>query len=370
MQPKKRTRKRKNVTSEIYYPNQRHLLGRTTIRRDRALPDNMLGEVLVQSGMRVGLRDVVARGAAPTPYMLIEAARFFNLRDPDKLFDLLGVRIGEEITEGTVLAARGGKRLLSPIGGEVVDITQGLIVLREHAPTIELEAGVNGTVVGVRKSHGVIVEAYGAVLQGVWGNGRRAIGTIHLEPSAGMENIYGSMIDTQFRGAILITRRPLRAVSFQVIEDQGFNAVIAPSMEPDVLELAMQSDAAILLTEGFGSQRMSNAIAQFAEAVDGRQATVDAVLPSALETREPEVLISVPLNPGERPPLPNQMTPLKLDREVRIVGGASAGMVGHIIGLPKEPVLLDNGLRVPCAEVELVTGERLDVPLANIEVSG
>jgi hypothetical protein len=361
------------VTSEIYYPEQRHLLGRTTIRRERNLPDNMTGEVLVGSGSRVGLRDVVARGAAPTDYVLVEAARFFNLRDYDKLFDLLEVRIGEEVTEGDVLAARSGrrgKRLTAPVSGEIVDIAQGLIVLREYAPQIELEAGVNGAVVGVRKGHGVIVEAYGAVLQGVWGNGRRAIGTIHLEPSAGMENIYGSMVDTQFRGAILISRRSLRAVSFQVIEDQGFNAVIAPSMEPDVIELALKSDAAILLTEGFGSQRMSNAIAQFAEAVDGRQATVDAVLPSMLETRTPEVLISVPLNPGERPPLPNQLTPLRIDREVRLIGGASAGMVGHVIDLPKEPVLLDNGLRVPCAEVELVTGERMSVPLANIEVSG
>jgi hypothetical protein len=358
------------VTSEIYYPDQRHLLGRTTIRRERNLPDNMLGDVLVQSGTRVGLRDVVARGPAPTPYVLVEAARFFNLKDYDKLFDLLQVRIGEEITQGEVLAARGKKRLLSPVAGEIIDITQGLVVLREYAPQIELEAGVNGAVVGVRKGHGVIVEAYGAVLQGVWGNGRRAIGTIHLEPSAGMENIYGNMIDTQFRGAILITRRSLRAITFQVIEDQGFNAVIAPSMEPDVIELAMQSEAAIMLTEGFGSQRMSNAIAQFAEAVEGRQATVDAVMPSQLETRYPEVLISVPLNPGERPPLPNQTIPLKLDREVRLIGGNSAGMVGHIVGLPKDPVLLDNGLRVPCAEVELVTGDRLDVPLANIEVSG
>ena len=104
----------------------------------------------------------------------------------------------------------------------------------------------------------------------------------------------------------MVTRRPLKRVSFQVIEDQGFSA-------RDRAEHGTGFDrrrrwnrtAAILLTEGFGSQRMSNIVAQFLETMEGRQATVDAVLPAPLETRRPEVIINVPLEPGERPPAPN-----------------------------------------------------------------
>jgi hypothetical protein len=185
-----------------------------------------------------------------------------------------------------------------------------------------------------------------------------------------MENIYGDMVDTQFRGAVVVTRRPLKRVSFQVIEDQGFLAVIAPSLEPDLIDIALKARAAVLLTEGFGSQRMSNVIAQYLDNMEGRQATVDAWLPEPLETRRPEVIINVPIEPGERPSPPNASLRLQNGREVRLTRGASSGMVGHVIGLPKEPVSLDNGLRVPCALVELVTGEKLNVPLANIEVSG
>ena len=361
------------MTSETYYPDQRHLLSKTTIRRERFLPDTTVGEVPVQSGTRVSVRDVVARGPSPSPFVLVEAAHYFNLKDQDKLFDLLEVRIGEEVGTGEVLAGkhgRRGKKLTSPVAGKVVDIAQGRIVLQEITPPLELEAGLNGSVVSVRKGRGVVIEAYGGVVQGVWGNNQRAIGTIRHEPSDGMENIYGDAVNTQYRGAILITRRPLKRTSFQVIEDQGFIAVIAPSFEPDLIDLALETHTAILLTESFGSAKMSNVIAQFLDMMEGRQATVDAWLPAPLETRRPEMIINVQIQPGERPAAPNLSASLRNGREVRLTRGAFSGMTGNVIGLPKELVSLDNGLRVACALVELVTGEKINVPLANIEVSG
>lgn len=355
------------MTSDTFYPDQRHLLARTTIRRERILPDLSGGEITVAPGVRVGMHDVVGHGEAPSPYVLINGAEFFHLKDPDKLFDLLEVRIGEDVDEGETLASgRRGRRLLAPLPVQVIDVARGWIVLKELVPLQELEAGVNGTVVSVRRGRSVVIEAYGAVLQGVWGSNRRAIGTIRHEPNNGLENIYGSVIDTEYRGAVVVTRRPLRRVSFQVIEDQAFVAVIAPSMEPDLLDLARESSAAILLTEGFGSQRMSNAVAQFLESMEGRQATVDALD----ETEPPEVLIAVPMQPSERPPVPNVNTMLTVGKDVRIARGQYAGMVGRVSSLPKVPVLLDNGLKVLCAEVHLLTGEVTEVPLANIEVSG
>ena len=253
---------------------------------------------------------MVARGASPSPYMLIDAARYFNLKNPDKLFDLLDVRIGEQVGTGDVLAGKPrSARQAAALAGLREDVTtsrRGGSSFRNLRRRLRLEAGLNGTVVEraqrTRRGH----RSLRRVLQGVWGNDRRTIGTLRHEPCDGMENIYGDVIDTQYRGAVVVTRRPLKRVSFQVIEDQGFIGVIAPSMEPDLIETgAEQSHAAILLTEGFGSQRMSNIIAQFLDAMEGRQATVDAVLPAPLETRRPEVIINVPIEPGERPPAPN-----------------------------------------------------------------
>jgi len=53
---------------------------------------------------------------------------------------------------------------------------------------------------------------------------------------------------------------------------------------------------------------------------------------------------------------------------VRMLREPNMGQTGRILDLPKSPILLDNGLRVLCAQVELVAGEQLYVPLANLEV--
>ncbi len=208
------------------------------------LPDFSSGETTVNTGARVSLHDTVARGSSPAPYVLIDALGFFKLKDPDAIYDLLEVRVGDQVSEGDVIAGHGGrrgKRLIAPVTGRVVEIDQGRIILQELAPFLELEAGLNGSVVGVERTRGVVIEAFGAVLQGVWGNNRRAIGTLRIEPSEGMENIYGDVIDTQFRGALVVTRRPLRQVTLQVIEDQALSGVIAPSIEPDLIDAVLQA---------------------------------------------------------------------------------------------------------------------------------
>jgi hypothetical protein len=55
---------------------------------------------------------------------------------------------------------------------------------------------------------------------------------------------------------------------------------------------------------------------------------------------------------------------------VRATCPPHAGLTGKIVDLPKTPTLLDNGLRVPCAQVEFVAGETAFVPLANLEYYG
>ncbi len=44
------------------------------------------------------------------------------------------------------------------------------------------------------------------------------------------------------------------------------------------------------------------------------------------------------------------------------------GQWGKIVDLPAEPVAFETEARLPSAEVELANGERIFVPLANLEV--
>lgn len=358
------------MTSELYFPEQRHMLPLTLIRRARLMSDDVDARLETTNGARVTITDVIARGAKPAPYVLVDAAAFFKLRNLDDLDKLMQVSRGDLIDRGQVIAKRRRRKLLSPILGKVIEVAAGKIILQEESENIELEAGMNGTVVETRRGRGAVIETYGAVLQGVWGNGKRSIGTLRIEPTNGIEAIFGDQLDFEYSGAIVVTRRPLRPTTIQVMIDQGFSGIIAPSAEPDMIESILSAPGAVLLTEGFGSQRMSQPVYQFLDDVDGRQALLDGTMPSALDAHRPEVIITVPLGGGDRPGAPLVNISLQIGSTVRLTRGKNAGSAGQVINLPKTPVVMDNGLRVPCARVQLVTGEQVDVPLTNLEVSG
>ena len=99
-------------------------------------------------------------------------------------------------------------------------------------------------------------------------------------------------------------------------------------------------------------------------------AALDAFLPDRWTARRPEVIINPSARATNRPPRPNVNVVLNSGTTVRLTRPPNQGQVGKIINLPKTPFLLENGLRVPCAQVELITGEKVTVPLANLEVFG
>ncbi|MCK6577837.1 MAG: hypothetical protein L6Q98_07000 [Anaerolineae bacterium] len=357
------------MTFEPYFPDHRHLLGITMVRRARMLPNAATGDVEVARGARVTQTDTVVQGAAPAPFKLIDAARFFDVR-PDKVEPLLRVGEGSSIEVGDILAQRGRRRLLAPIDGTVIAVSRGQIVLQGIAEMVAIQAGLNGTVIDVQVGRGVMIEGYGGVVQGVWGNNRQVIGGLRLEPSDGIESIQGGGLEADYRGALVVTRRTLRPLSLEVARDQEIVGIIAPSIAPSLRRAAEASPVAILLVEGFGTMRMSVPVMQFLETVAGRTASLDAATPGALESRRPELIVSVPFDPNDRPVLPNINLTLRPGAQVRLARGDSAGSMGVIVNLPKTPILMDNGLRVPCAQVELATGEKITAPLANLEVTG
>ncbi|MFN8527519.1 MAG: hypothetical protein U0670_02795 [Anaerolineae bacterium] len=365
------------MTSEIYFPEHRHLHSVALIQRDRLLPEDVDGRPEKVKNSRVSFRDVVARGVSPAPYIVIEAARDLKL-NPKKLDKTVRVEVGQEVVRGQVIAGKvkrngdpvRGKSVITPHGGTVIYIGEGRIIIQETPESIDVESGVNGTVLAVHEKRGVTVETYAAVLQGVWGNGRRAIGILRAEPSKGLESIYGDTVDNQYRGAVVYTRQALKPIALEVIRDQGLAGVIAPSIGPELQEAALLLNAPLLLTEGFGSERMNTSYFQFLTDLDGKQVMLDAVRPSNVNANHPEALITVPLSGGERPNSPLSRAILRVNAAVGVVMGNGSTATGRVTDLPKEAVLLDNGLRVPCALVEFSTGEIRHVPLANIELYG
>lgn len=359
----------------MYYPDQRYASPLTIIRRECFLPEEAAGSVRIRVdvGDRVDVRDVVATGSRPAPYVVIEAARFFGLRHPADLDKLVRMTLGDRVEAGQVLAGKSltrGKRLLSPINGYIVYIGDGRIIMQEMAQSLALEAGVRGRVAAVEDGRGVSIDAVGAQAQGVWGNGRNVIATLAVMPESGVEGVISDSLETRFSGALLLCRLPLSATLLRTIDEQSFAGVIGPSMDATLIDAALELRGAVVLTEGFGDMRMGAAVYNLLADFAGQQVTVDAHQPTRWESRFPEVIVNLPPNAEERPARPSGLLALKPGMNVRITREPHLGANGRVVNLPKNPVRLPNGLRIPCAQVELVIGETVFVPLANLEVLG
>lgn len=357
----------------MYYPDQRYASNLTIIRREAKLPEGALGTVRVNNGQRVDIRDVVANGVVPSRYLILDAQAFFKLRRPDKLEPLLQVEQGAVVEKDDVLAGKNpkrGKRLFSPVKGVVARIDGGRIILQEMPEVIDVEAGVQGRVVDTQPGRGVVIEATGAQAQGVWGNGRHVIATLRLEPDAGLETIEADSLEQRFTGSIVLTRRPLTAESFESIKQQNFAGVIAPSMQADLIDWAMAYEGALLLTEGFGNIRMGTPTFNLLQNHRENAVTLDAHTPSRYEPRPPEVIINVASRSDESPARPNAMLTLRNGMTVRVTRQPYLGLTGRVADLPQAPIHLDNGLRVTCAKIELISGETAYVPTADLEVLG
>jgi hypothetical protein len=352
-----------------FYPDQRFVSDLIRLRRDVRLPDGALGGVVVSKGQAVEIRNKVARGIIPNRHIIIEAANELGLRDFSALKNLMLVKERTRILEKDPIAGKDpkrGKRVFAPKDGMVVFVGEGRIIFQEMPRVVELEAGVRGTVVDVVNEREVRIEAVGALVQGVWGNGRNVITTMRMEPSGGIEEMPRDELDTNYRNEIIISTHPITPEVLEVAEFRGFGGIVAPSMSAGLLDEALAWQGAILLTEGFGEMRMSPSTLELLKEFDNYQATLNASLVNRWEMRRPELVIS--RSSGDNIAVPGMFDGIKRGAIVRITREPYGGLIGKVLELPKKAMLLENGLRVMSAKVELTTtGQQFFVPLASIE---
>jgi hypothetical protein len=354
----------------MYYPKQRIVTELVRLRLRTLLPENTVGSVRTEQGAVVSVRDTVARGLVPARHFIIEAAKELNLYNPDELNDLMQVSLNTPIPKNSVIVGHDkerGRRIFSPVDGLVVHVGNGRIIVQEMPEVIDLQAGVRGRVIKVHTGHGVTIESTGGVVQGVWGNNRNVVAPIRFEPDGGITNIHTEEFDNTNRGEILITATQLTPKGLAVAKASSFAGLIAPSMDASLFEAALEVRFAIMLTLGFGKARMSQQMISVLETFTSKQGMLDAALPRRFDDRRPQLMVHqlATDNIATMKPMP-----LQLGMEVRITSDPYLGRRGHVTAIPNIPVLLDNGLWVKVARVEVNLGEIVDVPLANLELAG
>ncbi len=354
-----------------FYPDQVITLPMTVITRDRLLPADVLGEVLAQEGALVGPLEVVARGVRAARYIVLDLRAALGTDDPQALAAKIHVRTEQVVRQGDLLAGDPKNRrgqVRAPANGVVDDLIDGRLVLQAGYRDEVVRAGFRGMVVSVRANRGVVLETAGGLVQGVWGNGRTHLGAIKFAPRGGLNVLEVDELVTDWRNALVVTPQALDKLALAKAEALGLGGVIAPSMPADLRQVAFRLKIPIMLTEGFGTEAMNRmALSVFEEYVD-TQATLQARAPNRWLPDRPEVII--PASPQGVPAKPSASDALRIGSEVRITRKPYVGVIARVARLPRAPRQLENGLRLPVAEVTLPSGRTVTVPLVNLELFG
>jgi hypothetical protein len=343
-----------------------HFLPLTTIRRARLLP--IPGRVVARKGQKVGATDVIADARLTREHLVLDIARGLGL--PANQADTCIQRhAGEDVEEGDVIAGPVGvaRRVVrAPKSGQVVVTGGGQILLELDSPPFELRAGIPGVVTELIDDRGAVIEATGALIQGVWGNGRIDFGSMGVLVRSPQDSLTADRLDVSQRGTILLGGYCGDAEILNNAADIPIRGLILASMDSALVPLASKQRYPIMIVEGFGNLPMNSSAYKLLSTSDRREVAINAEPWDPIAGTRPEVVI--PLPAARQPGTPVEVVSFAVGQKVRLVGILHKAPIGVIANLRSGLTALANGIKAPAAEIRLENGENVVFPLANLEV--
>jgi hypothetical protein len=345
-----------------------HILPLTVIERERALP--VAGDVKVKLNQNVNPTDVIAEATWAREHVLVDVARTLDISSvaADRL---LRVKEGDKITEGDEIAVRKGlipRTIRAPRSGQVVVAGGGQILMETGETTVQLKAGLPGTVVQIIPYRGATIRTIGALIQGTWGNGRIETGQMHNLAEKTDDVLTASRLDVSLRGSIILAGLLRDADTLRAALELPVRGLILSSISPALLPTARQLRFPIVAIDGFGNLPMNSAAYKLLTSNAKREVTINAEAFDRYSGARPEIIIPLPIQ--QEPPPPKDVDNLEPGQTVRMRRAPHAGAIGKLASLRSELVTLPSGLRAPAAEVKLENGEQILVPLVNLEIVG
>ena len=345
-----------------------HILPLTTIVRERKLP--VAGKVNVSPGQKVNPTDVIAEANFAREHVLLDVARTFgvSVRDADKM---IKVNEGDRLAEDGLIAESTGmikRTIRAPRSGRVMVSGGGQVLMEVGDVRIELRAGMPGVVTQVIPERGVIIRTAGALIQGTWGNGRIDNGLMTKKIEKVDDVLTSDLLDVSLRGSVILGGHVRDLETLKFAAEMPVRGLIVSSMNPGLVQAAMQMRYPILVLDGFGTMPMNSAAFKLLTSNEKREVTVNAEHFDRYSNNRPEAIIPLPIQ--EEPDEPNDYEMFAVGQQVRMRRAPRVGMIGSVSKLPSGLSKLPSGLRASAAEVKFEDGSDMLVPLVNLEVVG
>ena len=362
---------------------------RTTIHKTRRLP--LKGAVLVERGARVRPDTAVARAELPGPMQTVKVAGILGV-DPVDVPGALTVKVGDPVTAGQVLAQTKGlfgwfkSECKSPVAGtvEIISPVSGNVGIREAPVPVEIAAYVPGVVTEVLPEEGVVVEARGAFVQGIFGIGgeRRApIKRVSPGPDAALGE---ADITPDLAGKVIIGGSNISGAALRKAADVGVIGIVVGGIVDKDLVAYLGYDIGVaitghedipltlVITEGFGTIAMAERTFALLSGLEGREASLSGATQIRAGVIRPEIIVAETEGAEAAATVSSDdddAFTLAEGTAIRIIREPYFGKLATVTALPPQLVRIGSGAEVRVLEAKLSgSGETVTVPRANVEI--
>jgi hypothetical protein len=362
----------------------------TVVRKVRRLP--LKGQVLVQVGDSVNPDTVVARTELPGPVTTVRVAERLGV-EPRELPKYLLKQVGDKVQVGEIIAERKSffglftSRVTSPITGTIDFISEatGNIGIR-HLPTpVEVTAYLRGLVVDVLPEEGAVVATRGVFVQGIFGLSGERHGQIALLADSPDEVVPDTKVSDEHKGKVLIAGALAHWRLMEAAKQVGAVALVTGGVLDTDIKKLLGYDIGVaitgheplpftlIVTEGFGEIAMAKRTFELLASQEGREASVNGATQIRAGVIRPEVVVpkdgALTLEDLEEPKESEFAAgELNIGTPIRLIRAPYFGALGRVVALPPEPQEIETETKTRVLEAELVTGERVIVPRANVEI--
>ena len=360
------------------------------VRKVRRLP--LKGQVLVQVGDSVNPDTVVARTELPGPVTTVRVAEWLGV-EPRELPKYLLKQVGDKVQAGEIIAERKSffglftSRVTSPITGTIDFISEatGNIGIR-HLPTpVEVTAYLRGLVVDVLPEEGAVVATRGVFVQGIFGLSGERHGQIALLADSPDEVVSDTKVSDEHKGKVLIAGALAHWRLMEAAKQVGAVALVTGGVLDTDIKKLLGYDIGVaitgheplpftlIVTEGFGEIAMAKRTFELLASQEGREASVNGATQIRAGVIRPEVVVpkdgALTLEDLEEPKESEFAAgELNIGTPIRLIRAPYFGALGRVVALPPEPQEIETETKTRVLEAELVTGERVIVPRANVEI--
>jgi hypothetical protein len=362
----------------------------TVVRKVRRLP--LKGQVLVQVGDSVNPDTVVARTELPGPVTTVRVAERLGV-EPRELPKYLLKQVGDKVQVGEMIAERKSffglftSRVTSPITGTIDFISEatGNIGIR-HLPTpVEVTAYLRGLVVDVLPEEGAVVATRGVFVQGIFGLSGERHGQIALLADSPDEVVSDTKVSDEHKGKVLIAGALAHWRLMEAAKQVGAVALVTGGVLDTDIKKLLGYDIGVaitgheplpftlIVTEGFGEIAMAKRTFELLASQEGREASVNGATQIRAGVIRPEVVVPKDTKltlDGLQAPERDEFAAgeLNIGTPIRLIRAPYFGSLGRVVALPPEPQEIETETKTRVLEAELVTGERVIVPRANVEI--